>query len=1037
MTAFARGSEWRRWDLHIHSPFSILNNQFGQDFDAYASAVLTKAVERRIAVIGVTDYFSIEGYKAFRTLMGDADRLVRLLGADRAEVAKDILFLPNVELRLREMVHSNKGTARVNFHVIFSDALSPSQIEEDFLHCLRFTHEASPDRPDDERTLTRRNLEELGQKLKEEHEPFRDRSDLMIGASTAVVSHDAVSTLLGRDSRFRNRYLLVLPADEDLSRVKWDGQGHQVRKILVQKSHMLFSSNPSTRGFGLGEGHNSVQSFEREFMSLKPCVHGSDAHDEASLFEPAEDRYCWIKSDPTFEGLRQLLFEPASRVFIGPEPPELDRIRRSAARLVDRLSFARKNAGDPNERWFDGPLELNPGLVAVIGRKGSGKSALADVLGFLGDARNHEDFSFLTPKRFLAPKKRLGDAFEATMTWRSGEEVTKTLSDPVDSSGLERVAYLPQSYLERICTELQDIDGPTPFDEELEAVIFSHVDEAERLGCASLRGLIEHRTAENDARVTALRGSLHEINERIVALRRQLSQESRSQLRDRLEQRRRELASHADVKPKPVPEPTETASSEESRKAATELAALVERIQHLDQEIVEAETKRKQEHQRLAALNRLLERIDNLFATVQRFYAASAEDSALAGVNLTEVVALEVQRTPLLAARDESEARVAELGRSVDKTREGSLANLRAVASAGAAERRAKLDEPARRYEEYQRKLAVWTREHNAIQGSTETPGSIAALEATIEALDSTVRNELVAAIREREDLWRTVLEAKFELLARYAELHAPVHVHVSNHPVAQEIQALSFSTTMALDGLVDGILSFVHQGRKGTFQGEADGRKALRELIAQSDFQSTDGVAKFLTDIGEALTHDLRVEGNPKTDLDKQLRQGVSAVAFYDYLFGLSYLRPRFELRWQGKQLDQLSPGERGTLLLVFFLLIDQRSDPLIVDQPEENLDNETIAELLVPAVKHAKGRRQVVLVTHNPNLAVVCDAEQVVHASIDKGTGNQITYTSGSIENPAMTQRLIDVLEGTKPAFDLRDAKYEVLERGGPGSS
>ena len=144
-----------------------------------------------------------------------------------------------------------------------------------------------------------------------------------------------------------------------------------------------------------------------------------------------------------------------------------------------------------------------------------------------------------------------------------------------------------------------------------------------------------------------------------------------------------------------------------------------------------------------------------------------------------------------------------------------------------------------------------------------------------------------------------------------------------------------------------------------------------------------------------------------------------------------MQYLQPRFELRWAGKPLDQLSPGERGSLLLVFYLLIDKRDVPLIIDQPEENLDNQTITALLVPAIKAAKERRQIIIVTHNPNVAVVCDADQVIHARLQKTDGNRVTYTSGAIENPVITQLIVDVLEGTKPAFDLRDAKYEVLER------
>jgi hypothetical protein len=58
------------------------------------------------------------------------------------------------------------------------------------------------------------------------------------------------------------------------------------------------------------------------------------------------------------------------------------------------------------------------------------------------------------------------------------------------------------------------------------------------------------------------------------------------------------------------------------------------------------------------------------------------------------------------------------------------------------------------------------------------------------------------------------------------------------------------------------------------------------------------------------------------------------------------------------------------------------------------------------------------------------VCDADQVIHAQLEKMAGNRVTYTCGAIEDPTITQLIVDVLEGTKPAFDLRDAKYELLE-------
>ncbi len=120
------------------------------------------------------------------------------------------------------------------------------------------------------------------------------------------------------------------------------------------------------------------------------------------------------------------------------------------------------------------------------------------------------------------------------------------------------------------------------------------------------------------------------------------------------------------------------------------------------------------------------------------------------------------------------------------------------------------------------------------------------------------------------------------------------------------------------------------------------------------------------------------------------------------------------------------LSPGQRGALLLIFYLLVDTGRTPIILDQPEENLDNETVVSLLVPVLTEAKKRRQIIMVTHNPNLAVVCDAEQVVWSKFDRKSDSKISYMSGAIENPDLNEGVVDVLEGTKPAFNNRRVKY-----------
>ncbi|HET7541875.1 MAG TPA: AAA family ATPase [Polyangiaceae bacterium] len=130
--------------------------------------------------------------------------------------------------------------------------------------------------------------------------------------------------------------------------------------------------------------------------------------------------------------------------------------------------------------------------------------------------------------------------------------------------------------------------------------------------------------------------------------------------------------------------------------------------------------------------------------------------------------------------------------------------------------------------------------------------------------------------------------------------------------------------------------------------------------------------------------------------------------------------------MKFQDTSIEHLSPGQRGALLLIFYLLVDKGKNPILLDQPEENLDNETVVNLLVPVLTQAKQRRQIIMVTHNANLAVVCDAEQIVWATFDRKNDSQIAYSTGAIESPHTNKHAVDVLEGTMPAFNNRRAKY-----------
>lgn len=1030
---FPRGSEWRRWDLQVHTPLSALHNGFGQDFDTYAKILFERAVAEEIAVIGVTDYFTIDGYKRLRSLQQDSKRLTDLLGAELAAKAGRIRLLANVEFRLDAFVRVGEQDSRINAHVIFSDDVDPRDIEENFLQRLLFVSDSEPANRDAAKSLTISNLAKFGARLKVEHATFASRTDLEVGMSQATVSHGDISDVLSQNKTFKRRYLFVAVADEDLSHISWDGQGHNTRKVLIQKSHMLFSASPGTRAFALGQKAQSVASFEAEFRGRKPCIHGSDAHSTDRLFVFAEGRRLWVRADPTFDGLVQLCHEPEDRVYIGTEPPALQRIRASATKSIEEISFKRDAAAGPDAKWFSGSVPLNAGLVAVIGKKGSGKSALADVIGLLGEAQTADDFSFLTPDRFLNPRSDLGRRFEATLRWRSGDSETRKLDALCDPSLPERVRHIPQNYLEKICAEIQESSTPTLFDRELEAVIFSHVPRADRLGYISLEELFRHTTEETEAGIQLLRKKLAQLNREYVELRRAGSKEARRRLEAELAQRRAELEAHRKAKPAPVNDPSkQDVADPQAEQVGKDLAKAVAEIEKLDEQTKGLREKEELAKRRLVALNRVIARIGNLETTVKEFYEQSAQDAALLELDPNELVTVQTEVAKLEERHGQLSQEIASLGGALDVEREGSDAHKRRQESARADVLRKKLAEPQRRHQEYLHVLARWEAQEAEIIGSEKEPKSVKGLEAKVAEFEI-LPDRAAAKRQERDQLVREIFAAKSKLLDSYRDLYRPVQAFATEHPVAEEASELSFDAVIAVQGLEDAVLEVIDQRRRGSFQGDHDGRERLRALIKKHDFSNADGVGDFLQDLGDHLARDMRIDSRPDMDVADQLMRSATVEELYDFLFGLEYLKPRFKLLWRGKPLDQLSPGERGTLLLIFYLLIDREDMPLVIDQPEENLDNETIAELLVPAVKHAKQLRQIILVTHNPNLAVVCDADQVIHASIDKANANRVTYTAGAIENPTITQMIVDVLEGTKPAFDLRDAKYEVLDRVG----
>lgn len=313
------------------------------------------------------------------------------------------------------------------------------------------------------------------------------------------------------------------------------------------------------------------------------------------------------------------------------------------------------------------------------------------------------------------------------------------------------------------------------------------------------------------------------------------------------------------------------------------------------------------------------------------------------------------------------------------------------------------------------------------IEGSENDPYSLKGLKATLAGLDS-VPSKIVEIKNKQTNLALQIHNEKLAQAAVYRTLYGPVQDFIDSHELAKDKLKLEFRAELINEDFANRLLGLLALNRRGSFMGIDEGRAKAEEYVQTTKWEEVESVRMFLDNVDNALHQDQRETPPPKTQLRDQLLKGKKPEEVFNLLYGLEYIRPKYILRWEGKDLAMLSPGERGTLLLVFYLLIDKGDVPLIIDQPEGNLDNLTVAKVLVDCIKAAREKRQVFIVTHNPNLAVVCDADQVVHASMEKTKGNAITYTTGALENPAMSKYITDVLEGTRWAFDVRGAKYEV---------
>jgi hypothetical protein len=404
--------------------------------------------------------------------------------------------------------------------------------------------------------------------------------------------------------------------------------------------------------------------------------------------------------------------------------------------------------------------------------------------------------------------------------------------------------------------------------------------------------------------------------------------------------------------------------------------------------------------------------------TIQTFEKEIANDAVLVGLDPTTLIAIQIKEDLV----SEIEVAVTEREKELSDSNQELIKRKQALIDSQAPLNK-KLNQPQQAFQKYIEDMKIWKEKGIGLTGSKEFPDTLLGLQHQISQLDN-LPNQRASLQSQRLDLAGQIFDLLNEQREGREALFKPVQQLIQNNALIRDGYKLQFKAELGCtaDFISNQLFSLVKQN-SGEFRGDSESLAVIKSLTDKYDLDNKEDLLSFVVDLHDKLENSAAGD----VGISSILRKDREPNEVYNLIFSQTYLKPKYTLLFQNAHIGQLSPGQRGALLLIFYLLVDKGNIPIILDQPEENLDNETIVSLLVPVLTEAKKSRQIIMVTHNPNLAVVCDAEQIVHCEFVRTDSHNISYTSGSIECKLINNKVVDVLEGTMPAFENRRVKYQ----------
>ncbi|GIJ96941.1 hypothetical protein CAPN001_15100 [Capnocytophaga stomatis] len=867
-----RGSEWRKWDLHFHTPSSYDYKDKG----ITNQQIIDKLYENKISVVAITDHHII-----------DIERIRELqqLGSE-----KGITVLPGIEF-----CSELGGSEAIHFIGIFAE---------------------------------NSDIETIWTKIQGKHD--LTKGDIESKGNERIVCkfEDTCKTII------------------ELGGIVSVHAGTKTNSIESIKSNLLVKQETKTNLLSdyidileIGKIENQDDYKQIVFPAIGfelPIIICSDNHDIKNY---TLKENCWIKTDPTFEGLKQIIYEPTERVRIQENKPE----QKPSYQIIDRIEISHKDFIDKEkqdngeEKHISKTIYLNPNLNTIVGGRSTGKSIL---LGTIAKKLNSNKDVKLDNKEYSNYIDEI-------------QQYTKIFWKDDTENNTRDIEYFPQSYMYQLAKNTTDLD------KLVENIITQDANRKTKID------VYRSFSADNNSKI------VQDINELFYT-----------------------KSSISDIQKQITETGDEQGIIKEKQKLAIELENLKTKIQITDEE--------------WSNYSNLKEKFDTNITLIQELEKQKSNLYILKSISFINDIS-----NNIINLDDELKKRIEDIFRDL---KQKYLADWNNLIETILLEIESKMIELKKQNENIE-KNDLYLKGKSVIDCNLQ-----------YKEIENRHKKE-IDNLRKIEELKRQKLE--------YDKLYNSLKTSIieKSEKYYAELQGIQNDLSVSSGKLK------ITAGINPDF---SKYKNILYNSINQQGYQGQSIINKEIKTVIE-LFEDISELFEKLLSNSITLKGGYDNKKLITELLGTNFFNLSYEIEYDGDKFKPMSEGKKAFVILMLLLDFSNKQCPILIDQPEDDLDNRAIYNELVTYIKNKKKERQIIIVTHNSNIVISADSELVIVSNqqgINSPNKNdkKFDYVFGSIESSkekdlniketlnsqGIRQHICEILEGGEQAFKNREKKY-----------